>query len=170
MKHIVFALFHDSKSAGEAVAELKNMDYAENISLVAKREDEKEAETHQIKEDFTDGTVAGVAVGGVTGALAGIIAGLTAVAVPGFGMFVIGGPLLAAWGISGGVLGALAGGLVGALVDLGIPEETAKVYEERIRAGEVLVAVHAEHEHEETVQETLTRKGASESFIVHAGE
>ena len=168
MKHVVFALFHDSKAAGEAVAELKNMDYTDNISLVAQREGESEADTHQIKEDVTDGTVAGAAVGGITGVLAGIIAGLTAVAVPGLGTFLIGGPLLATWGISGGILGGLAGGLVGALVDLGIPEETAKAYEERIRAGEVLVAVHTEHENEDTVQDALTRKGASESFIVHA--
>lgn len=170
MKHIVFALFHDSDAAGKAVAELKHMDYAEDISIVAQREDEKEPDTHQVKEDVTDGTVAGVAVGGVTGVLAGIIAGLTAVTVPGLGVFLVGGPLLATWGISGGVLGALAGGLVGALVDLGIPEETAKGYEERIRAGEVLVAVHTDHEDEKTVQDTLTAKGASESFIVHDGD
>jgi len=71
-------------------------------------------------------------------------------------------------GITGGVLGALTGGPVGALVDLGIPEETAKVYEDRIKTGEVLVAVQIEHEIEHTVQDTLNNHGASESFIVHA--
>ncbi|QQS44575.1 DUF1269 domain-containing protein [Candidatus Roizmanbacteria bacterium] len=168
MKHTVFALFHDSKAAGEAVAELKNMDFTEDISLVAQRPNEDDADTHQIKQDVTDGTVAGAAVGGVTGILAGIIAGLTSVAIPGAGVLLVGGPLLATWGITGGVLGALTGGLVGALVDLGVPEETAKVYEERIRAGEVLVAVQTNHEAEEDVQETLNTHGATESFIVHA--
>jgi len=97
MKHTVFALFKDSKAAGEAVPELKNMDYTEDISLVAQRKDDNAADTHQIKQDATDGTVAGVAIGGVTGVLAGIIAGLTSVALPGLGVLLVGGPLLATW-------------------------------------------------------------------------
>ncbi len=169
MKHIVFGLFKNSKTAGEAVAELKQLDYTDDISLVAQREGESEPDTHQIKEDTADGAVAGAAVGGVTGVLAGIIAALTTVTVPGLGALAIGGPLLASWGIAGGALGALTGGLVGALVDLGVPEETAKMYVDRIRQGEVLVAVHAEHEKESEVQSKLNAYGA-ESIIVHAGE
>jgi hypothetical protein len=39
---------------------------------------------------------------------------------------------------------AAAGGVVGALVGLGIPENEAKVYEERLKAGGYLVAVRVQ--------------------------
>ena len=45
-------------------------------------------------------------------------------------------------------MGAAGGGLLGTLVGLGIPEDTARVYEERIAAGEILVAVEAKNEAE----------------------
>lgn len=163
---MIFGLFTDSEAAGKAVAELKQMDYTDDISIVAQRDDEDTPDTHQIKEDPTEGTVAGAAVGGLTGALAGIIAALSTVAVPGVGIFVVGGPLLATWGITGGAIGALTGGLVGALVDLGIPEETAKLYEDRIKQGEVLVSVRAENESAEKIQQTMINHGAQESIIV----
>jgi uncharacterized membrane protein len=46
--------------------------------------------------------------------------------------------------LSGAAAGATAGGVVGALVGLGIPEYEAKAYQERIKKGGYLVAVHVE--------------------------
>lgn len=43
-----------------------------------------------------------------------------------------------------GVAAAAAGGLVGGLVGLGIPEYEAKAYEERIKKGGFLMAVHVD--------------------------
>jgi hypothetical protein len=42
---------------------------------------------------------------------------------------------------SGAAIGAAAGGLMGALVGLGIPEERARVYNDRITQGDYLVIV-----------------------------
>lgn len=46
--------------------------------------------------------------------------------------------------LSGVAAGATAGGVAGALVGLGIPEYEAKAYEDRIKKGGYLVAVHVE--------------------------
>ena len=45
--------------------------------------------------------------------------------------------------LSGAALGATTGGLVGGLIGLGIPEIEAKRYEQKLRAGNYLVAVDA---------------------------
>ncbi len=170
MKHTTFALFADSKKAGDAVSELKQMGYTQDISLVAQRENEDEPDVHQIKEETGDGIGVGAVVGGTMGVLAGIIAGLSAVVIPGVGPLIIGGPLAATWGLTGGALGALTGGLVGGLVDAGISEETAKMYQDRIGRGEVLVAVSSEHDKEPDVQAILNKYGADSTALVHVGE
>jgi hypothetical protein len=72
---------------------------------------------------------AGAAVGGTLALLSGI----DAVAIPGHGSFVAGGPLMA----------ALSGlGVRGALVSLGVPDLDAKRYERRVIGGRVLVSAH----------------------------
>ena len=52
------------------------------------------------------------------------------------------GPLMAALG-GAAVVGA-AGGIIGGLVGMGIPEYEAKLYEGKVRGGNVLISVHTE--------------------------
>jgi uncharacterized membrane protein len=105
-------------------------------------------------EGATTGAVAGGAIGGTVGLLAGI----GALAIPGLGPFVAAGPIMAA--LSGAAAGATAGGVVGALVGLGIPEYEAKAYEERIKKGGYLVAVHVEDsEKGDVVRDIMKRHG-----------
>jgi hypothetical protein len=44
--------------------------------------------------------------------------------------------------------GSAAGGAVGVLVGVGIPEDEAKLYEERLKKGGILVSVHADSREE----------------------
>jgi hypothetical protein len=44
--------------------------------------------------------------------------------------------------LSGAALGATAGGIVGGLIGLGIPEIEARRYEEKLKKGNYLIAVH----------------------------
>lgn len=46
-------------------------------------------------------------------------------------------------GLLGGLLGALAGGLAGALMEVGVPENEERYYDERIRSGGTIVTVGA---------------------------
>jgi uncharacterized membrane protein len=62
--------------------------------------------------------------------------------------------------LSGAAAGAATGGVVGALVGLGIPEYEAKAYEERIKKGGYLVAVHVEDgDQDSVVRDIMKRNG-----------
>lgn len=89
-----------------------------------------------------EGAVVGGGVGGIAGGVLGVLAGIGMIALPGLGMLIAAGPVMAALG--GAAVGAAAGGAVGALVGLGIPEIQAKIYEGKLRDGNILVAVHTD--------------------------
>jgi|SRR5437773_1783197 len=84
----------------------------------------------------------GAATGGATGGVIGLLAGIGALAIPGVGPFIAAGPIMAA--LSGAAVGAATGGVVGGLIGLGIPEIEAKRYEEKLKKGNYLIAVHAD--------------------------
>ena len=88
--------------------------------------------------DLAAGGAAGMGVGAILGWLAGI----GTLAIPGIGPFIVAGPLMAALG--GAAVGGAAGGIIGGLVGMGIPEYEAKLYEGKIRGGNVLISVHTE--------------------------
>lgn len=155
----ILGLFDDSKAAGNAVAELKEKGFTKEISVLARDAGEDEGDASRVKDDVTAGTAAGAAVGAVTGALAAVFAGLTSFAVPGLGL-VAAGPLAAALGLS--ATGAVTGGLVGALADYGINEPEAKMYDEKIRAGGVLVGISAADDRVNDVRGILDAHGATE--------
>jgi uncharacterized membrane protein len=46
--------------------------------------------------------------------------------------------------LGGAAIGATVGGLSGALIGLGIAELEAKQYEDKLRAGNILLSVHTE--------------------------
>ncbi len=46
--------------------------------------------------------------------------------------------------LSGAAVGAATGGVVGALIGFGIPEIEAKRYEEKLKKGNYLIAVHTD--------------------------
>ena len=84
---------------------------------------------------------AGTLGGGILGGVVGLLAGVGALALPGVGPVIAGGAL--ATSLTGAGLGAAAGGILGALIGLGIPEATARYFEEGLRRGSVLVTVDA---------------------------
>jgi uncharacterized membrane protein len=89
-----------------------------------------------------EGASAGAITGGVLGGTLGLLAGIGTLTLPGLGPLIAAGPIMAVLG--GTAARAAAGGVVGALVGLGIPENEAKVYEERLKAGGHLVAVRVQ--------------------------
>jgi hypothetical protein len=89
-----------------------------------------------------EGATTGAATGGVTGGVLGLLAGIGALAIPGLGPFIAAGPIMAA--LSGAAVGGTTGGIVGGLIGLGIPELEAKRYDDKLRKGNYLIAVHAD--------------------------
>jgi hypothetical protein len=60
-------------------------------------------------------------------------------------------------GLAGAGAGAVAGGILGALVDLGIPEETAGYYAEGVRRGGTLVSVRVDDQYTDKALNILNR-------------
>jgi uncharacterized membrane protein len=79
--------------------------------------------------------------------------------LPGLGLLV-GGPIAAL--LTGAGAGALTGGVAGALIDYGIPEEKAKMYEGRIKNGDVAVAVNTPENKMDDVRHILEDHDAEE--------
>ena len=105
-----------------------------------------------------EGAATGAVTGGAIGGTVGLLAGIGSLAIPGLGPFIAAGPIMAA--LSGAAAGATAGGVVGALVGLGIPEYEAKAYEERVKKGGYLVAVHVEDgEKSDVIRDIMKRNG-----------
>lgn len=168
MAQMVIGLFTDSKKAGEAVGELKQQGFTKDVSVLAYDKNKEEPRAANIKQDISQGAVAGSLTGMVTGALAGLMSGISAIVLPGVGV-VVGGPLAALLGVTGGAAGMLAGGVVGALVDLGIPTETALLYEEGIKKGQVLVGVTADEQRLGEARNILNKHGVNNIRLIEKG-
>ncbi|HEU4677433.1 MAG TPA: hypothetical protein VFS75_01790 [Candidatus Paceibacterota bacterium] len=152
MKQVVLGLFSSRARAEELIRHLTESlgVRTDDISYIY-RNTEGDVEAAPATDAHTpaSGAATGALVGGSVGALAGIA---TAIGViPVIGPIFAAGPLVAALGIGtasavgttavGAATGAVAGGVIGALVNLGAPDVEAKEYENRILAGDVLVAV-----------------------------
>lgn len=150
MTQIALGVFSDRAEAESAIDELEsNGMNPKHMSIVVKDKEIAEKMESNTGASVAEGAASGATTGGVLGGIAGFLIGIGALAIPGIGGLLIGGPLVSALGLSGtaattasgAITGALAGGVVGALVGLGIPEEEAKEYEQDIEAGGVLLVV-----------------------------
>jgi hypothetical protein len=156
--------FEHRQDAEAALTELRNSGFDMNhVSLIARDADRSHPiagineTSHHNKAD--EGAKAGAATGGVLGGLGGLLVGLGALAIPGVGPIVLGGAAATALvtALSGGAIGAAAGGLAGGLVGLGIPEDRARLYNERFNRGDYLVMVDGTEEELHHAQAVLNR-------------
>lgn len=180
MASMILGVFSTRENADAAIAELRDSGYdPKHISIIMKNMDNNETVVNNAAgtgSNVAGGAASGATTGGVVGALAGLLVGIGAIAIPGVGALLIGGPLAAALGltgaaattVSGALTGALAGGLIGALVGLGVPEEDAKVYQQRIEAGGILVAVPAKTGESADAKDILATNGADQIRSVNA--
>jgi uncharacterized membrane protein len=168
MAKTVLGIFSDSENAEEAINSLKDAGYnPKDISIVMKDKREGQEIAENTGTNMVEGAMSGATTGAILGGLAGLLASFV---IPGLGALFIGGPLAAALGLtgaaattaSGAATGALAGGLLGALTNLGLSEDEAKKYEERVRSGGILLAVPARSGEEAEVETMLSDNGADD--------
>jgi len=113
------------------------------VSVIAKNGDVSPSESTQISEHVDEEAATGAVTGTVLGGITGLIVGLSTLAIPGFGPILLVGEIastLATTAVGAGV-GAAAGGLLGGLRGLGVPEEHARVYSDRLSRGDYLVII-----------------------------
>jgi hypothetical protein len=73
----------------------------------------------------------------------------------------IAGPIAA--GLAGAGAGGLTGGLIGALIGAGIPEERARVYEQGVNDGGILMGVNARNDEDAEYLENDWRTNRGEN-------
>ncbi len=164
----VFCLANSREQADLIVGQLKNTNFSnDDISVLFPDKDTTRDFAHEKNTKAPEGAVAGASTGGVIGGTLGWIAGIGALAIPGVGPFIAAGPIMAA--LSGVAVGAAVGGIAGALIGLGIPEIEAKRFAGKVKAGNILISVHAENSAEITeAKELFTDAGAQDICV--AGE
>lgn len=186
MKKVIFALTNSEEHAQRIVDKLQRAGFdTDEISfLMSDKEERYElkqkiggVKIYEKDKDPTKGTlghekhtkapeggITGGVAGGVIGGSIGLLAGIGSLALPGLGMFIVAGPLVAA--LSGSAVGGALGLLVGALIGLGLPEYEAKKYESMIKKGHVLLCVHTYDTNQlDLAEEILQKEGATDIGI-----
>ena len=165
--NLVTGLYNSPEHAGRAYHDLTTRHgyKADDVSVLMSDETRKR-HFGDVKPgtEFKTGSKAaeGAGVGGAAGlgvgaALGAILAAATSIAIPGVGL-IVAGPIAGA--IAGAGAGGAAGGLLGALIGAGIPEERAKVYDEGIRHGGIVLGTRARDEaHAAELERDFTTHG-----------
>jgi len=174
MDRAVICLAKSESQASNVVSQLKSAGFpGTDISVLFPDREGSRDFAHKQETKAPEGATAGGVTGGVLGGALGWLAGIGTLAIPGVGPLVAAGPILAA--LTGAAAGGAVGGVTGALVGYGIPEYEAKVYEGKIRDGNILISVHTEDSKERArAKEIFQRAGcedvatASEASPPHA--
>lgn len=161
-KTSVFCIAKSHSQAEQIVERLQTSGFSSSeISILLPDTEGSHDIGHVKATKAPEGATTGAATGGLTGGVLGLLAGIGALAIPGVGPFIAAGPIMAA--LSGAAIGATTGGIVGGLIGMGIPEIEAKRYEDKLKSGNYLIAVHA-HDGDETdrAKEIFKNAGADD--------
>ncbi|MEG4284038.1 histidine kinase [Microcoleus sp. A006_D1] len=159
-------VFSTRGEAEHALGELRTAGFdMDRVSVIAKDADSKgDIAGIDVKDNADnkadEGATKGALTGGTLGGLTGLLVGLGALAIPGIGPIMLAGAAATtiATTLAGTALGAAAGSLIGALVGLGIPEEEARAYNDRVARGDYLVLIDGS-EAEVAKAETVMSRG-----------
>ncbi|MES2702048.1 MAG: hypothetical protein V4649_05385 [Bacteroidota bacterium] len=158
----VTSMFRSPEHAENAYSVIHSRGYTtDDTSVLMSDEARKTHFAHQeVKTELgnkaLEGAGTGSAIGTTLGAAVAAIAAIgTNLILPGLGL-IVAGPLAA--GLAGAGAGAAAGGLIGALVGAGIPEERAKVYEDGVKQGNIVLGVKARNAEDAEYFENEWRK------------
>lgn len=161
-KKSVFCIATSRQQADRIVDQLRSANFSNNdISVLFPDKGTTRDFAHEKNTKAPEGAAVGAGTGGLVGGALGWIVGIGALAIPGVGPFIAAGPIMAALG--GAAIGATAGGITGGLIGLGIPELEAKQYEGKVKAGNILLSVHAEDSDEiDRAKEIFKSAGAED--------
>lgn len=140
----VYGLYKTREQVEDAVNALKAAGFRNtDISILFPDDTGSKEFAHEKGTKLPEGAATGGASGSIIGGALGWLAGIGALAIPGAGPFIAAGPIVAA--LAGAGVGGSVGWLAGALIGLGIPEYEAKMYEGRIKEGNILLSVHSDN-------------------------
>lgn len=159
-------VFSSRQEAEQAVETLHEEGFTEDeISLVARDDGDEQSGAGsggQMAGDGMDDITDGAAWGGGLGAVGGLMAGAGALAIPGIG------PILAIGPLASALTGAVAGGIGGGLIDMGIPEDRGRQFEDEVKQGRVLCIVESDGNRTNDAARIMREAGA-DSVETHGG-
>lgn len=163
----VFGIVTNQAVASKVIDDLRTSGIRTNdVSVVLPEKGASRDFAHEKGTKAPEGALAGGTAGGALGGTLGLLAGLGVLAIPGIGPLLAAGPLFAA--LSGVAVGAAVGSIAGGLIGLGIPEIQAKLYEGKLRDGNVLVAVHTTDAKQiEVTKKVLAANGATDIAVAN---
>jgi hypothetical protein len=167
-KRRAVGVFSKRQEAEQALNELKASGFSmDNVSVIARDADQGE----QLGGAEISDRIGNKDVGAGTGvvgeiatesALGSVLVGLGSVAIPGVGLVIAAGSVataLIATVASTGIEAAAFSGLVKAVADLGIPEEQARIYSDRLHKGHYLVILDGTEDEIRSAEATLSNRG-----------
>ncbi len=156
---LVTATFKTRSAAEDALRSLEAAGITEEqISVVITDATRGKSFNMESHSRVDEGAAGGATAGGVIGAVLGAVAAAGTLVVPGLNL-VVTGALVGS--LAGLAAGAATGGLLGALVGAGMTEHEAKIYEDEIKNGNVLLAVDAaDGEQKKSVRNILEQADA----------
>ena len=143
-EHNVVATFDNMKKAREAMEELGEAGIeANDVSLVGAEVEAAAGDPDTRVRDMEVTAEVGkkAILGGATGSALGALAGAAAFAIPGLGPAIGTGIWAAA--AAGAMAGGAVGGMVGGVASMDLNENWELTFQDAIRGGKALVAVHA---------------------------
>ena len=169
-------LFYSRDEAERALRALKDDGFDMNrVNVIAKDADRvtKAAGVDVAYDEgnnAAEGAGAGATSGAVLGGIGGLLVGLGTLAIPGVGPIIVAGEAAStiASTLAGAGIGAAAGGIIGGLVGLGIPEDKAKIYSDRVSSGSYLVMVNGSDDDIRRAERILNDNGIEEYGVYDA--
>ena len=169
-------VFSRRRDAEYALTELRDAGFSmDKISIIAKDGDRNNdiagIETQKgVGNKADEKAASGAVTGSVLGGITGLLVGLGTLAIPGVGPILLAGEVATALATAaaGAGIGAAAGGLLGGLAGLGIPEEQARIYNDRVSGGDYLVIVDGSQDEIDRAETILHSQGIEEFNIYNA--
>lgn len=169
-------VFSNRQDAEHALTELRDAGFPmDRVSVVAKDAERNDdlagaSMSDHVGNKADEGAGVGAATGGAVGGLTGLLVGLGLLAIPGIGPIMLAGATATtiATTLAGAGIGAAAGSLIGALVGLGVPEERARVYGDRVSRGDYLVIVDGNEDEIRHAEAVLSHRGIQDWGIYNA--
>lgn len=163
MKTAIYCIATNRVQAENIVDNLKRAGFPSgDISVLFPDQTGTRDFAHEQNTKLPEGAATGGAAGMGVGAILGWLTGIGTLAIPGVGPFIAAGPIMAA--LSGAALAGAAGGIIGGLVGLGIPEYEAKLYDGKIRGGNVLISVHTDNSDQAGIAKDIYKNAGAEDI------
>ncbi|MEM7595540.1 MAG: general stress protein [Cyanobacteria bacterium P01_A01_bin.83] len=171
-------LFYSRDEAEAALRALKDDGFDMNRVNVIAKDADKVTESAGVEVAYdegnnaAEGAGAGATSGAVLGGIGGLLLGLGTFAIPGVGPIIVAGEAAStiASTLAGAGIGAATGGIIGGLVGLGIPEDKAKIYSDRVGSGSYLVMVNGTDDDISRAEGILRDNGIEEYDVYDAND